>query len=267
MAAYRPVSALRTPFVITVGVWRALFLREAVTRLFSGRATWVWLLLEPVFHISYLVVIFTLIRIRFIGGIDTAMWVIMGLLAFFMFRRTAMQAKNAIGANGALFAYRQVKPVDTVLVRAWLEGVLMTVVSAVLLAGAGLLGHIIWPADPLRVLGVFLALWLTGTGFGLVASVARELVPEMDSVIKMSMMPLYFVSGVIAPISSVPEPFRSWFMLNPLAHALELARSGFAPHYHAVPQASLLYVFECALVLVFLGLSLHRLFATRLSTR
>ena len=40
-----------------------------------------------------------------------------GMLAYFMFQRTATQVMNAISANQALFAYRQVKPADTVLVR------------------------------------------------------------------------------------------------------------------------------------------------------
>jgi len=57
-----------------------------------------------------------------------------GLLAFFMFRRTATQTRNAVSSNQALFAYRQVKPVDPVLVRAGLEGFLMVVIMVILSA-------------------------------------------------------------------------------------------------------------------------------------
>lgn len=258
---------LRSSFSITQAVWKALFLREALARLFAGRATWFWLLGEPVFHVAYLVFIFIGIRVTSVGGIDATIWIVVGMLAFFMFRRTGMQVMNAISANRALFAYRQVKPVDTVLVRGMLEGFLMAIISIVLLAGVALLGHSVVPADPLAALEGFLGLWLVGMGFGLIASVASELVPEFGRLINLIMMPLYMLSGVIFPLSTVPLPYRDWLMLNPVAHGLEAVRLGFAPYYHAVPGLSISYIYAFALVSVFLGLALHRRFALRLVTQ
>jgi capsular polysaccharide transport system permease protein len=260
-------QSARTSLAITLSVWKALFLREALSRLFSGRATWFWLLAEPVFHVTYMLVIFTIIRVRTVGGIDTTVWLMTGMLAFFMFRRTGTQVMNAISANQALFTYRQVKPVDTLLVRGGLEGLLMIVVASILLAGAALFGHSVAPADPLAVIEAFLGLWLVGMGFGLVTSVASELVPELGRIINFIMMPLYLVSGVIFPLSAVPPPYRDWLLLNPVAHGLEAVRLGFAPHYHAVPELSISYIYGFALVSIFLGLALHRRFAFRLVTQ
>lgn len=257
-------DAVRTPYAITLSVWKAIFLREAVTRLSTGRAAWVWLLVQPLFHIGYLLVIYTVINVRVVGGIDTSIWLTSGMLAFFMFQRTATQAQNAISANKALFAYRQVKPVDTVLVRAGLEGFLMMIVAVLVLAAVSLLGHEAMPADPLALLDAFLALWLVGLGFGLIAAVAGELVPEFNIVIGFAMTPLYFLSGVMFPLSSVPTGFRQWLLLNPLAHGLEAVRLGFSPYYYVVPDVSLQYVHGCALALVFFGLLLHQRFATRI---
>lgn len=114
------------------------------------------------------------------GGIDATIWIMVGfMLAYFLFQRTATQVMNAISANQALFAYSR-SAADTVLVRGMLEGFLMSIISAILLAGAALLGHSVVPADPLAVLEAFLGLWLIGMGFGLVTSVAStELVPEL----------------------------------------------------------------------------------------
>jgi len=261
------MQVTRSPLAVTASVWKALFLRESLSRLFSKRAVWFWLLAEPIFHVVYLVVIFTVISLRQIGGVDVALWIMVGLLAFFMFRRTASQVTRAINANQALFTYRQVKPIDTLLVRGLLEGFLMTIITAVLLAGAALAGHSVWPADPLAVVEAFLGLWLVGMGFGLVTSVATELVPEIDRVLNMVMMPLYVVSGVMFPLASIPPPYREWLLLNPVAHGLEAARLGFASSYHAVPGLSISYIYEFALVSIFLGLALHRLFAARLVTQ
>lgn len=257
----------RTSTAITISVWKGLFLREALSRIFPGRAAWFWLLAEPVFHVISLIVIFTLVRVRVVGGIDTAVWLMVGMLAFFMFRRTGLQVMNAIDANQALFAYRQVKPVDTVLVRGGLEGFLMIIIASILLTITALMGYSVTPADPLAVLEAFLGLWLVGMGFGLVASVVSSLVPELAQIIKLAMMPLYMLSGVIFPLSSVPQPFRDWLMFNPIAHGLEAVRLGFAPYYHAVPDLSMIYVYGFALVSIFLGLVLQRRFALRLATQ
>jgi capsular polysaccharide transport system permease protein len=263
MSAY----SARSSTVITLSVWKALFLREALTRISSGRAAWFWLLAEPIFNVAYLLVIFTVVRVTTVGGIDTTVWLIIGMLAFFMFRRTAMQVMNGIAANQSLFTYRQVKPIDTLLVRGILEAFLMTIITVILLAGAALFGHSVLPADPLAVLEAFLGLWLIGVGFGLTASVAIQLVPEVGQVIGLIMMPLYMLSGVIFPISAVPQPYRDWLLLNPVAHGLEAARLGFAPYYHAVPELSVAYIYEFVLVSIFLGLALQRRFALKLVTQ
>ena len=258
---------MRSPLSITLSVWRALLLREALARLFSSRAAWFWLLAEPIFHVLFLVFVFAVVRIRMIGGIDTTIWVMVGLLAFFLFRRTGTQVMNAVDANRALFTYRQVKPIDTALVRAVLEAWLMVVITALLLAIAGLLGHIPFPDDPLMVIGSLCGLWLFGLGFGLIMSVAGELVPELDRVVKLAMTPLYFLSGVIFPISAVPQPYRDILLMNPITHGLEATRLGFSGYYHAVPELSISYLYGSALCSIFMGLVLYRRFGLRLVTQ
>ena len=257
----------RTPLTITLSVWKALFLREAVQRLFSSRSAWVWLLFEPVAHIVFLMFVMTVIRLRTVGGIDTPVWILVGLLAFFMFRRPAGQGMSAVTANQALFSYRQVKPVDTVLARVCLEGFLMLVIAIILFMGSGLFGLAIMPADPLAVLEAFFGLWLIGLGFGLVTSVASTIVPELGKTILLLMTPLYFLSGVIFPLSKVPLPYREWLMFNPLAQGIEATRLAFAPHYQAVPELDISYVFKFAVIIIFLGLALHVRYSLRLATK
>ncbi|MEO8333093.1 MAG: ABC transporter permease, partial [Gallionella sp.] len=188
-------------------------------------------------------------------------------LAYFMFTRTGTQSMNAIDANQALFGYRQVKPVDTVLVRAGLEGFLMTLIVIILCIGGGLFGLDIVPADPLLALAAFCGLWLTGLGFGLIMSVSSELIPEIGKFIDLFMTPLYFFSGVLFPVSIVPHPYYDWLLLNPLIHGLEAVRLAFAPDYRVIPELSISYLYGFALVTIFFGLALHNRFAARLVTQ
>lgn len=258
------VAKARNPFAVTFAVWHAMFLREALDRLFDMRAAWLWLMLEPILHIGFIAYIFTVIRMRTVGGMDVVIWIIVGLLGFFLFRRTGIQVMHAVDSNRAYFAYRQVKPFDAAVVRAGLEAFLMSIIAIVILTVATLLGYATLPVDPLSVLVAAFGLWLCGLGFGLVTSVLMRLVPELKHIFSIIMLPLYLISGVIWPLSAVPEPYRSWLLLNPIAHGLEVMRSGFADYYYAVPGVSLSYLYTFAITSILLGLLLYRRFHLRL---
>lgn len=256
----------RSAVSITFSVWRALLLREALTRLFGRRAAWFWLLLEPAVHAGFLMLLFAVVRVRHVGGFQTPMWVLLGLIAYFFFQRTSRQAAGAVRANYPFFAYRQVVPVDAVLSRAFLEGALMVVVAVLLLLAAGFFGLRAWPADPLKVLFVISGMWTCGLGFGLISSVVEEMSSELGLVLGMASRPLYLLSGVMFPLASLPPVFRDALLLNPLAHGVELLRLGFAPYYHAVPGVSLGYLHVWGLALTLCGLLLQLGFARRMAS-
>ncbi len=257
-------SSARTSINITLSVWKALFLREAVSRISAGRAAWLWLVVEPLINIVFLLFIFTGFRMRTVGGINTVVWLMVGIIAFLMFRRTGTQTQNALDANRGLFTYRQVKPIDAILMRAVLEGFLNLMITLALFGSAALFDIDVVPDDPLLVLAAFFGLWLMGMGFGLITSVVGDLIPELGKISNFVMTPLYFASGAMIPLAGIEQPYRDWLMLNPLAHGLEAARLGFASHYHAPSQLSILYLYGFALVVIFLGLALHVRYATRL---
>jgi capsular polysaccharide transport system permease protein len=253
-------TARRSPLQISIGVWHALLMREALRRLFPSRAAWAWLVVEPLFHAAYLTLIYTVIKVRSVGGIDTVVWLLSGLMGFFLFSRTAAQVGQALTANRPLFTYRQVKPFDTLFVRALLEGAVMVVIMASIFSGASLFGHVFAPDAPLMVFLAFAGAWLIGFGWGLIVAIVNDLVPELGNLLDLLSRPLYLISGVIFPLALLPQAMREWLMLNPLAHVLENIRLGFAPHYHAVPEATTTYPYIAALVLIFIGLSLVRRF-------
>jgi capsular polysaccharide transport system permease protein len=245
-------------------VLSALFLREAVTRLSAGRAAWLWILLEPLAHVIFLMTLFGFVFHRIVSGVDGAMFIMTGLLGFIVARNTATRSAGAVSANAALFAYRQVLPVDTVLVRAALEGFLMLLSTLVLLAGAGLARFDVLPHDPLTVLAAFAGLWLLGAGLGLMLSVAAQLAPEASKLVNIAFIPLYFISGVMVPAMAIPQPYRQWALLNPFLNGLEMLRAGFFPQFHAAPEAGLSYLYAFALTALFFGLALHVRYAERM---
>lgn len=257
----------RSSLEITLSVWKALFLREALSRLFASRTSMIWLFFEPIFHMSYMLIMYAVIRMHVIGGLDTMVWLLAGMLPFFLFRRTASQASTAVDSNQALFTYRQVKPVDTIFVRASLELFILIVVSLLLFCSVALIGHEVIPADPLTLMLAVFGLWLIGLGWGLIASVGQALIPELENVNNMIMAPLYFISGAVFPIAQIPAQYQGWLLLNPIAHGLEITRHSFSDYYFATPGVSLAYIYGFALVSLFLGLALQRHFAVKMVTQ
>ena len=251
-------------FKAASAVWKALFLREAAVRTFGTRFAWVWLVLEPVASVLWLILIFTVVRVRHVGGIETALWISSGMLVFMTFRRTVTQVQNGVDANASLFAYRQVRPSDVVLVRAAVEGLSMLIISSLVFFIGALWGWMSWPSSPLAVLEAFFVAWLCGTGLGMIFGVLVKLVPETARIINFIMMPLMMISGVIFPLSAVQSPYLDWLLINPIAHAIEAARLGFSPYYHAANGIDLGYAYACALVLIFMGLALFRRFNQRM---
>jgi capsular polysaccharide transport system permease protein len=267
----------RTPAQITLSVWWAIFLREALDRLFEARAAWLWLLIEPIIYISLHAFGLETFRIHQVGGIAINMWIIAGFIGFLLWRRTWVQVLHGIDSNRAFFAYRQVKPFDVAVVRALLELFLMVPISMVIIAIAMGTGHAItpdalnpvWlPADPLLIVASILGLWLFGLGFGMITSVAMRFVPELDHIFKLIYLPLYYVSGALLPISLfVPAPYQYIFLVNPVVHGLELIREGFLPSYHTLAGVSLAFLYAAALGSVLIGLAMYKRFASKLVMR
>lgn len=249
---------------IAFSVWNALLLRESLTRVSGSRAAWLWLLLEPVAHLGIVLIIFSSIRSRMVNGVDVALFLAIGILGYNLFRNSATRSMTAISANRALFSYRQVKPVDVVMVRAFLEGVIQLFVGAVLLAAMSLIGFDVLPHDPLAVFSVFALLWLFGIGTGLVLSVGSTLIPEIGRVANLAFVPLYFMSGVLYAPSMLPSQLREWLLINPLVGGLDLLRSGFFSNYNVASGVDLKYLAGFAFVSTFLGLALQVRFADRL---
>ena len=254
------------PFVNTLTVWQALFLREALDRFFGSRAAWAWLLVEPGMHIAFMGGVWGMMRRNSMGGIDVSLWIILGMLSFFLFRRTAVQTLHALDCNKAFFAFRQVRPFDVALVRASVEAFSMFFISWFILGVAAMLGLHVLPEKPLTALLALAGLWLFGLGYGLITSVGMRLVPDSGHIFRILMMPLYLISGVIMPLTFIPVPYRDWLLWNPLVHGLELVRLGFFSNYHTL-DVSFSYLYAWVLGSLALGMALYRGLETRLVTQ
>lgn len=258
----------RTPWQVTRSVWYAMFMREALSRTMADRMGWFWMIFEPVAFIGIMVSIRSFIRGgRLVVNAEFIPWLIAGLMGFMLVREGMLRGMGAIEGNSALFAYRQVQPVDPVLVRNFLEGALRSLVFLIFIGGGLMLGLDMYPDNAVRVMAAWLSLWCLGLGLGLVTSVAATLVPEVGKVIRMLSLPLMILSGVIIPLNSLPHWLLEYLMLNPIPHGLETLRLGFFENYQVVHGTSMLYFWVFTLTLISVGLLMHLRFVDRLKAK
>ncbi|WP_311945479.1 ABC transporter permease [Halomonas piscis] len=258
----------RTPWQVTRSVWYAMFMREAVSRTMADRMGWFWMIAEPLAFTMIMVAIRGFIRgDRFIVNAEFIPWMIVGIMGFFLIREGMMRGLGAVSANSALFAYRQVQPVDPVLVRNFLEGMLRTFIFILFIVGALMLGTDLMPDHGVRAVFWWLSLWCLGMGLGLITSVAGTLVPEVATVIRMLNMPLLILSGVIFPLNQLPHWLLEYLMYNPIVHGLELLRANFFDGYQMVPGTSATYFWLFTLTTIVIGLLMHMRFKEKLKAK
>jgi ABC-2 type transport system permease protein len=96
--------------------------------------------------------------------------------------------------------------------------------SVILLALAGLVDV---PYDPVLLLGVFgllLVLAFTVTAFGVMVATRVKQIQTFTTVMQMLVMPLFFLSGALYPVSGLPTWLEVLNRLNPLTYAVDPMR-------------------------------------------
>lgn len=258
----------RTPWQVTRSVWHALFMREALARTSGDRLAWFWMLAEPIVVVALMVGFRAAVASGHkIGGADFIPWLICGLLGFYLFRENLMRPLGAIDANKALFVYRQVKPVDPVLIRCYLEGLLKSLIFLLFICVCSLIGVALTPDDPLLALVNWLAIWIFGLGAGLTFSALSSLVPEIGRIVRMLSIPLLIISGALIPLNYLSHEFQQYLLWNPVVHGIESLRLAFFSSYRSLSGVSMLYLWQWALGLSAFGLMLHLRFAKRLKAQ
>jgi len=229
----------RTPWEIQRSVIYALFIRELKTRLGGKWLGAFWAFGEPLAHVLFMMFMLETVRGRVMANVDFSVFLVTGVIPFVLFKNLSMRLMGAVEANRGLFGYRQVKPMDAFLSRALLEIVISATVFVMALGLLEWWGIDALPVRPLEMLGIVLLLIASGFGTGLTLAMATHSLPASRTVVKMLFWPLYFISGVIFSVNTLPDEVVSWLLWNPILHALELLRSNYMNAYRPIEEISL----------------------------
>lgn len=237
----------------------ALLLRELKTR-FGKNPTlgYIWVIVEPMLHILIMLLVFTLIRNRVLPQLPFSLFLICGMVPFFMFRNIVTNLINGIDANKNLFTYKPVRPFHVFIARTLLEGTIYFIIFIFLMIATGfILGYNIIPYKITNVLLIFIWLLLFSFSFGVFLSVAFYGNEMIKNLLSYFLMIFYFGSAVMFPLWIVPNNLIDYLAFNPVLHILELLKENYFASYPVVEQINYKYPLICTFVLLFFGLGIY----------
>jgi capsular polysaccharide transport system permease protein len=243
---------------------RALILRELQTRFGQYRLGYLWVFLEPLLTIGIMVLVFGTIMQKTLPGINYEVFLLNGIIPFFMFRTGVTLGISATESNKGLFSYRPVKPIDALLARNVLEFLLKFTAYITFMALFAWFGFAIsFEAIP-QLLGCWVLLFVFMFAFSLVFLVIGDFSKEVGKILSALFLVLYLISGILYSIHIIPPQYQSYLLLNPLIHIFELMRHAVAPNYPLVSGISLTYFVLWLTGTLFLGLLLYKRFERRM---
>lgn len=235
----------------------ALYMRELLTRFGHYRLGYVWAIIEPGLLIFLKTVMFTAVFGRVIAGMSYSLFLVNGILPFFMIMRSATRALGAVDGNRGLFIYRAVRPIDTVIARALLEATLYFNLYILFMLGLA------WWGEPISTdnIPIILLIWVTmfffGLGFSVFCMVLGSFSQELGKFIGSFFIVFYILSGVMYPIHTIPQPYQDYLLWNPIVHGIDILRHAVHPAYPD-DLTSYWYLLKSTIFMLFLGLFLYK---------
>lgn len=253
---YRPIKK-RSGIKVMLAAWHALLMRELQTRFGDYRLGYLWAPLEVLLQMLLLLIVFGAVMQRVLPGMNYTLFLVTGMVPFFMFQHIATRSLGAVEANQGLLMYRSVRHIDIIVARSFLELVIYFFTFILLLAGFTFFG-IAFDINNLHIVLIgWLGMFFFSLGLALILMIVGYYGGEIRKVISILFTILYFVSGVVYSVHIVPEPYLSYLMYNPFIHNLEMMRHALAPNY-PIHHISMGYFWGWVVCVMFLGLALYR---------
>lgn len=252
-------SRVRSALSVQRSVIFAICIRE-MFRKFSGyKFGSFWVLFEPLMMMVFFIVLFGARGRGAFGFIDPPLFVLAAFLPFRgFFQGMVRETRTAPNVMKGLTHFRQISLLDVMLAKAVMGMVVETLVWVIISIGLMWAGYEPIPDNILETLLGMLLIASFGFALGMLFCMLMTFAREVDKFLMFVNMPLLFTSAVFFPMTSVPEPYRTWLSYNPLVHVMEFIREMWFSHYTS-PVVDMEYFMTWLVCLMGLSLSLYRL--------
>lgn len=207
---------------IFLAVQKALFLREMNMQFSQSRIGIFWVFFLPFMQ----VVSFVAIKVYLFGrgneDFDYTVFLVLGFIAYNMFSKILSKSVGAFDASRALFNYKQVKPIDTILARTLVEA-FMAGILYIIFFSIGYYFEFGMEGKNILMVGVGLV-WLAIFSFslGLVVAIGNTFYKSIGKSVKIFTFGLLIVSAVFYPVKLLPYEAQEVIAFNPLSSFMEM---------------------------------------------
>lgn len=217
---------------------------------------WLWAVIQPVAQVVMFTVIFTLFVPVNTGQTPYVIFSYTAMIPWAFLSASLTDMSGSLVSNMSLvtkiYFPREILPVSAMLARLMDFGLaagLLIVLIVYFRVPFFPLGWLFLPV----ILAIQFALVL---GLGLACAAANVFYRDVQSLLTLGIQLWFYASPIIYPVTMVPERFRTFYFLNPMAGILEAYRDVLINGQ--VPQASLLESGAISLVILLLGYSFFK---------
>lgn len=216
----------------------ALVLREIMTRFGREHLGFLWLVLEPLLLTSMVMVGMTLLYGTTRNDITIIQLVLSGYSMGSLWRHIISRFIHCFRHNAGLMFHRNVKPIDTILGRFFLETTGTLISFFVAYTTLSLMDLI----APINDFSLLLGAWYLLACFSFAAAVCLAALCELWEPLEKFIQPLLYVTlpltGVFYMVHWMPPEYHYVLLMSPLVNAMEMFRAGMIgpsvqTYYHA----------------------------------
>ena len=230
------MPSLSKGFDIQVRVVKALMIRELITRYGRENIGFLWVMAEPLLFAGLVGLLWRFQHGVEEHGVGVVAFVASGYLPLVMFRSSVSRSTGSFTANSSLMYHRQVKILDLVLVRFFVEfiGHLMAYLFIALFLMSFDLFPV--PAD----LGLLLLGWcyyaLFTLSISLIVAALSEMSETVEKFVPVTVYMMIPFSGAFYTVGWLTPQFADAVLWSPPVHGMEMMRAGIFgsavdPHY------------------------------------
>jgi capsular polysaccharide transport system permease protein len=241
---------------LQVSVIAALFLRDIIARFGRHGLGFLWMFLEPMLFSIGVTILWSFMR-HGGGNIPVAGFILTGYSALVVLRNMVNRLMTSTSANKGLLYHRNVKVMDLIFARAFMEFVACSGSLFFLTFIFNGLGLMALPVDPLQT--IFAWLLYSWCCFSLSMCAAfmgesSEIFERVAHVLMYLAMPL---SGAFTMLNWLPPAAQEFLSYSPLVNGVEMLREGYFGVGIAA-QYSVGYLIQFNLCMTLVGLILVR---------
>ncbi len=231
----------------------ALMLREMATTYGRSPGGYLWAVLEPVGGIALLSAVFSVAFHAPQLGINFPMFYATGMVPFLLFNDISGKLATALMFSKQLLVYPSVTFIDALLARFILNLLTQLMVAYIVFSGIMLIMETRVVPDYSIIVTAFALMAFLALGIGTLNAFLFTRFPIWQRAWSVIMRPMFIISGIFLLPENIPQPYRDYLMLNPIAHVIDLTRRGFYPTYDA-PEVSIPYVLVISALSLTIGL-------------